>query len=696
MQFRASGFFGFAGSFVALAALSVTELIPFALAWQQADQDLAPGLLIEAALEPVDSSSEETATDITDNEESADAWVNDDVTQEDVTQENTAQEDVSEEEVSQAEDDGDAQSAGEVLERAAPAIRAEAAKFNGVQPGISTAAQVTAAWGDSDKTIDIDGGVVTVYSMKPFDRIEVTIVDDVVASILIYLGRPFGLDDLTGRLKLGHVEAVDVIGNEGETLGRSFPELGVLFSFASGDGPREVAQIFMETIDAEPFVLRVRSNPRGRFAKNLRDLQFATSLDPDRAELHWLTAQMLLAVGEASRAEKAASRAVELEDNTEYRLTWVTCLARIGRHDQAIRETYGVLEAPDLSPAIKSRGLVTLGDLVASDDTRDYKAALDLHVEAIGIAEPLTRDPNVAVRRAAKEILIDANLSMALDIGAGRWRQKATVVPQWIERTTTYVDDMIDNEEGGLELRLVAARRALRALASFKPSVDPTALIDEAKLTADELTRGSSDPLQNERIYWELGVAYYHTLQIYHDRGEVDAGLKFGKLAEKYMRLGARNREITPDADQLVGRLYYQIGAVHAVLSQDHGEAVAWYEKTAKRLATPVSNSPVSTLRQQGEAIVSMGVSYWQTGELERAVEMTEEGVQIIEKAVVTGSLDQSVLSTSYGNLSAMHRELGNTEKAQYFSDLAAQSKGASPREARLPRAEQSSDVHRE
>ena len=195
----------------------------------------------------------------------------------------------------------------------------------------------------------------------------------------------------------------------------------------------------------------------------MRDLEFAIELDPDRAEAHWLKAQLLLAVGEVTGAEEAAARAVELDENPEYRLTWAACLAQQGNHDQAVRQTHTVLEAPDLALVVKARGLVQLGDLVASDDERDYKKALDLHIEAIGIAEPLTRGEQVAVRRAAKEILIDANLSVAQDIGLGNWQQKITVVPKWTSRASDYAEEMIDDEEGSLELRLRVARCSLAA-----------------------------------------------------------------------------------------------------------------------------------------------------------------------------------------------------------------------------------------
>ena len=68
-------------------------------------------------------------------------------------------------------------------------------------------------------------------------------------------------------------------------------------------------------------------------------------------------------------------------------------------------------------------------------------------------------------------------------------------------------------------------------------------------------------------------------------------------------------------------------------------------------------------------------LSYWQIGQREKAVELTEKGIRWMEQAVRQGSLDRSTLSVPYENLAAMHRKLGNDEKAERLQQLAGRIK---------------------
>ena len=73
---------------------------------------------------------------------------------------------------------------------------------------------------------------------------------------------------------------------------------------------------------------------------------------------------------------------------------------------------------------------------------------------------------------------------------------------------------------------------------------------------------------------------------------------------------------------------------------------------------------------------MTMGVSYWETGQREKAVELTEHGVTLMEQAIEQGSMAKSALNVPYSNLASMHRQLGQTEKAAHFQQLAGKTKG--------------------
>ena len=71
--------------------------------------------------------------------------------------------------------------------------------------------------------------------------------------------------------------------------------------------------------------------------------------------------------------------------------------------------------------------------------------------------------------------------------------------------------------------------------------------------------------------------------------------------------------------------------------------------------------------RRHGEAFVGMGVSYWEAGQREKAVALTQKGVGWMEQAAKQGTLDRSALAVPYSNLAAMHRKLGADNQADHL-----------------------------
>jgi len=69
--------------------------------------------------------------------------------------------------------------------------------------------------------------------------------------------------------------------------------------------------------------------------------------------------------------------------------------------------------------------------------------------------------------------------------------------------------------------------------------------------------------------------------------------------------------------------------------------------------------------------LVSMGVSYWQTGAHKQAIELTREGVTLLQTAVDQGSIHKKALAIPFGNLSNMNGKVGRKEEALRFAKQA-------------------------
>jgi hypothetical protein len=296
-------------------------------------------------------------------------------------------------------------------------------------------------------------------------------------------------------------------------------------------------------------------------------------------------------------------------------------------------------------------------------------------MEAIKIADPLALAPDTTVRRAAKELLIDAHLAVARDIAWGRWQQKERVVPLWLERAKRCADEAIDQDGGGRDLRLRVAEHALLAAAGFQAPPDPTPWVRMAEEAAEEVTQDIDDPLWKQRIDRQLSMAYFHAMRAQHVLGQAEQGLAYGKLAVERWEQSTLERPLLPEDEHILGLLFFQLGAIHAVHRQDHREAVRWYEKAAPALVHPTPLSTLSDPRRHGDALVSMGVSFWEVDQKEKAVELTKMGAELLHDAIAANLVEQAVLAVPYANLATMLGQLGKTHEAQMYAKFAEKDK---------------------
>jgi tetratricopeptide (TPR) repeat protein len=426
--------------------------------------------------------------------------------------------------------------------------------------------------------------------------------------------------------------------------------------------------------------LRAENQLHGPYEENIRDLEFALTLDAKMAHAHWLLAEIYLATGQADQALSAATEAVKLDSqNDAYLLRQARAWELLSRYDEAVTQTRQVLDHTDTPSLIQAQALHQMGRLAALGDAEIAEKAMRFHNDAIELADELAASKNVKQRQTARQLLVDAHLAIARNIATQNYDDKLEGISQWIGRASGLAEDYIENDGGSLLLRLQIAEAALAAVSELKPTKDPAPWIKESQESADSLIAEVDDLMWRRRIRWELGVAYLHAVRIEHTRHQTASALKYGQLAVENLAEGAKNRQAVPASERIVGRLYFHVGAVFAVHEQDHGQAVTWYDKAVPMLTSATPDSELFSPRREGETLVSMGVSYWKDGERSRALELTQLGASLVEEAVEAGVLDADTLAVPYGNLASMHRALGNTSEAEKFARLASSSGKARP-----------------
>jgi tetratricopeptide (TPR) repeat protein len=556
----------------------------------------------------------------------------------------------------------------------APPVAIEATSFKGVIPGTSTEQDVAKAWGKPRKTSRVGDSLAQLYSIDPFKRIELNYADGKVSSVVIRLDNPFPLDAVTKHLDLGSIRPVAVFSELGELLGRSFPERGVLLSFAasskSGKPSMKVAQIILEPISAEPFVLRAEATMNTRCDLSRRDLEQALNIEPRNARAHWLYSRVMSKLNLHEKALKGAGHAVKYDPaNAQYHVTYAQTLVQAGRVPEALEEAQKAIDISDDRPHVKARATCLAADLLASGPKPDFAKALAMHTEAIKIADPLASDKHPAIRVAAKEVLVDAHLGAAHDIAWGQWKEKGKAIARWLDRAAAVANDLVENEGGNDEQLFRVHARSLAAYVGLRGEIDAASVADSVTTAGEKLIAAARDPARKAQLQWELGTALYDAVQVCQMRSDSEAALRHGQVAAKCM---SRAIEVSSSQNNsaLLGRLCFRLGTVYAVQKHDHKAAVEWFDK-AIPLMNAVNADGGGDVGRVGEAFVSMGVSYWETGNRNKALTLTEQGVKWMERAADAGALERAALAVPYGNLAAMHRKLGAEEKAGRFQEMA-------------------------
>lgn len=550
----------------------------------------------------------------------------------------------------------------------------EAAEFNGITPGVSTAAEVQVAWG-KPKTVeraDEDSELWT-YEIEPFPSVIVALFKRHVESIVINLAESYSAAEVEQQLGLADIDPALVRDEVGDALGQAYPERGVLLSFDAAADEPHVIQVILEAVGTELFLARAEDYQYTRPLDALADLDQVLVLDPETAIAYRLKARILAEAGHWTETLAAAQRAIRGEpQDCEAHLLSGIAHAQLGDTPTALKELKIAAKLADSRPEIRARATAALGDLYAATPQRDFQKAIELHQQAMKEAEPLMTDPRQIARDQGLRAMVDGHLGAAYDVAWGNWQGKNKVAPMWLKRAQAYVDASELTETQALEFDLHIARAALSACVGLQDDADAEAWIDQAVSSAKHLLAGTDDQLLQKEIHWQLGRALYDGLQIAQMKGDQDAALDLGQKSIAHLEAALEGRDAEANQAYLVARLYFRVGSIYALHVNDHATAAEWFDKAMPVLTQPLPPTAAVDLGRHGESLVSMGVSLWEQGRRDEAMELTLTGADLMKEAVSKKLLTATALAVPYSNLSSMHEQLGDAAQARKFENMAA------------------------
>ncbi len=552
-----------------------------------------------------------------------------------------------------------------------PTLAIDPASFRGVFPGKTTRDEVEASWGKGEPFARDDGTTGLFWKVEPFERVEVILDGEAVGSILIKLAEPTSVRELAMQLEIADIRTVSVLDEEGVSIGEVYPERGVIFSVQPGT--QSAQAVILEPLDPESFVLRAERELEANTAFATADLQYAIEIDPE----HLRALRLLLALrceqGKWKEALALARRAEAVDpDDIWTRLKHASVLTALEQTAAASEKVESVRQQPNTSPLVVAQAERMLGRIQLGSAEPDYQKAVEHFSNAIKTSSPLLNAKTESAQKAARDVLLDAHLGTALAIAKGTWQQKARVIPKWITRSETIVNEAPVTEEleqHALELQL--CRGALAVAAGSTESFDPLPWVKRLLQVRAKLDGTTTDPWRRRQIDWEIGEGLSDALVATQKRGDAADMLENTTLTAAYLERGAEFRQLTATERKNLGDLLFRIGILYSLQKGDHATAVTWFDK-----ALPLWDGNPAFARdgetgQLGESLVSMAITYWQVDRRDDAVAINRRGIELMVEAVNQQLLNEQALAVAYGNLATMYAEQGDEEQAQSFAELA-------------------------
>jgi tetratricopeptide (TPR) repeat protein len=561
----------------------------------------------------------------------------------------------------------------------APTLAIDPASFRGVMPGKTTREEIETSWGPGEAFLREDDAKGLFWVMEPFERVEVTLADQVVDSVRIKLAEPVSLRQLATQMEIGDLRTVSILDENGVSIGEVFPERGVVISVKPGT--QTAIAVLLEPLDPEPFVLRAEGEIDHNSAAAVADLQYAIEVDPRHVRAHRLLLALLSEQGRWQQALAVAEVAEKLDSVDIWTLLkHAEALLALGRADEARAKIEGVRGLESVPPLVTAQTARLLGRVELAAEPADYQKSVAHFEEAIRKATPLGTNQSKGIQKAAREVLLDAHLGTALAIARGTWQQKGRVIPKWITRSEAIVSDIAADSPDRARLELELCRGALAAAASCAEGVESLPWVKRLLETREQLDTQIKDPARRRQIDWEVGLGLADAIDASLKRSDASDMLENATLTAAYLERGAEQRELTDADRRTLGDLLFRIGILHSLQQGAHATAVTWFDKVVPLWEGNSTFQEQGELGRLGESFVSMAISYWQVERRDDALTLSRKGVDLMVEAVDQEQLAERSLAVPYGNLSTMYAEQGNDEQSKTYAEMASRAEAAETR----------------
>ena len=548
-----------------------------------------------------------------------------------------------------------------------------AVEFKQVTPGETSAAQLIELWGQPLERSEQDGTQTWTFAVEPLKRVEVLVQEDRVSAIVLYLTEPETRDQLEADLGLQGLIPVVVSGPAGEALGLSFPERGVVCGYAAGSEGQRFAQVVLEPLSIEPFWLRAQDETGRAYQLYLADVEFILQHQAEFADAYWVKSKILAAAGRFKESLAAIEQALAMQENdARYRLARAVPRFELDQQESALEDLVAVLQDEQATELVRARARLQLGHFLQANGSRLDRDSLGHFAKAIELASPLAASELAETRREALHVLIEAYFASAVAISRGQWANKPQAVDKWLRTGAELAGAVLEGGEAQPELRLLAIQQTLSAYRGLKSPNDASSALDRLVKEAERLITANTDPIFQQQVVTIFIDGVLAAMEIAQLRDTEKVARQYAERGVAFLQQFDVNVITAPRTQKLVASFYFQVGLLEAIHDENHPLAIEAYEHAREYCDKVLPEATPNLLGKFGEWYVSMGISYWQAGSRDLAVELTQQGLTWMQTAERAGKLDKQALLVPMRNLSTMYRALDDHAAAEQMSTRAA------------------------
>lgn len=567
-----------------------------------------------------------------------------------------------------------------ILDLAAAAVAEKVAEvtfqptsFAELVPGVSKAAQVLEVLGEPRLSLQQGERLIQTYMLEPYERVGVVMRGDLLESVHLHLSKTLPLEEFVGQLELPVAEGVDLRLAQTAALERLFPERGVSLICQEKAGQAFVTQVSFHPIRELDFLQAARQLEYSRFTRALQLARYAQQLNPESTAAIAAEARVLAHAGEQIPALKALGRVTQLAPaDLPSQLLQARLWAETGHASNAIQQVRQLRNSTSTPSVLRARAALLLGQLI--DRRTDKGVVIQYHEEAIERVRQILPELAGRERNEALLLLVDAHRSMAGVVASGSWEAEKTAAAslRWLEIADKLSVHLATRGVAPGLVQLDGTLAQLEVQATLRDEADESAMVQQLESIAQAMLEGETDPLLIRELHWKLATGLFHAAQMARHRGATDESIGLALKADKQIATAKSPRQSALSGQVLLGGLHFLIGSQYAIARQDHDRAVIWYEKALGLLDQSGMETTWTERGWHGERLVSMGLSFWQSGNRARGLELTEKGNLWVETAVKEDNFPRQHLAVPYGNLAFMYRALGQMQRADKFAEQAA------------------------